>query len=387
MDSIDSDDSDINRFEIRINDRASSLSSQLTRKRDDDEEEVSDQETKLIKKPRTSTTTLVTSSTPSKITLTKNDELLILKGIEDYEEETKLSYRSEWDAFYAFIKDSIELNFTKEQLRSKIRKLKKRFTDNLAKSGHGKGPSFNNSNEEEIFQLSMVIWGEKNEIECASNVNMDQATDSAIVEHEQIKENVELAKDATSVELESINENVEQEKADLTNVEHEHVSENVAQAEELTCVEHEQITQNIEQPKDFTNVEHEQSNENVEQAEDVTHVEREQINENMAQAEDATYVEHEQITENMEQTKVDNGENETNNEKVGAEEFSVLQDAFEATLFPRLDTTHQKLMLENLRNLKAEKGKELTEEWKTLLVEEIKFNVMKLTFSAKLVEA
>ncbi|KFK32450.1 hypothetical protein AALP_AA6G243400 [Arabis alpina] len=258
MGSIDSDDSDINRFETRISDRALASSSQLTRKRDEDEdeEEVSDQETKLIKKPRTSTTTLVTSPTPWKITWTKNDELLILK--------------------------------------------------------------------------------------------------------EQINENVELAKE------------------DLTNVEHEQVNENVAQAEELTCVEHEQITEHIEQAK---------SNENVEQAEDVTHVEREQVNENMAQAEDATYVEHEQITENLEQTKVDDGENETNNEKVGAEEFSILQDAFEATLFPRLDTTHQKLMLENLRNLKAEKGKELSEEWRALLVEEIKFNVKKLAFSAKLADA
>ncbi|KFK36348.1 hypothetical protein AALP_AA4G110800 [Arabis alpina] len=375
MGSIDSDDSNTDCFEIRYNDRATASSSQRTRKRvvvdEEDEEEVSDKETKLIRKrPRrttTTTTTLVTSPTP-KITWTKDDEHHILKGIVKYEDETELRYRADWDAFCAFIKDSIVTIFTKEQLQSKIRKLKKRFTDNLAK-----GPSFTNSDDEEMFKLSMVIWGKNNETECDTNVNMDQSKDLALVENEQNNENVEheqmMENDLALVENEQNNENVEHEqmmenveqgKEDLTNVEDEQITENVAQEEDATYVEDEHITENMAQEEDLTNVEQDQRNVNVEQAEDATHVEREQIN------------------ENVEQVMVDDGE------KVGEEEFCLLQDAFEMTLFPKLDQAHQKLLLQNLRNMKADKGKELCEEWNELLLEEIRFNINKVTYAAKL---
>ncbi|KFK24587.1 hypothetical protein AALP_AAs67532U001200 [Arabis alpina] len=286
MGSINTDDSNIDCFEIRFNDRAVASSSHRTRKRVVvDEDEVSEKETKLIrKKPRTSTTTtttttLVTPPTLSKISWTKNDELHILKGIVNYEDETKLRYRADWDAFYAFIKDSIVSNFTKKQLRNKISKLKKRFTDNLAKSGDSKGSSFTNSNDGEMFKLSMIIWGKKNETECDTNVNMDQGKDLALVENEQNNE---------SVEHKQMIENVEQGKEDLTNVEHAKINENVAQEEDATYVEDEQITENMaqEEGQSNENVEQGQSNDNVEQAEDVTYVEREQINQNVEQGRD-----------------------------------------------------------------------------------------------------
>ncbi|VVB01956.1 unnamed protein product [Arabis nemorensis] len=271
---------------------------------------------------RSSTTTtptpkLVSSSAGSKITWTKNDELLILRGIVDYEDVTKLSYRSDWDGFYSYIKGSIVSDFSKVQLRSKTRKLKKRSTDNLAKSDDGKGPTFTNIDDDEIFKLSMIIWRKNNETECDPNVNMDQA------------------------------------KQD------------------------------------------EQINENVEQAKDLTHVEHEQINENVEKPEDVPYVEHERASNII--TKIDNGEKEKktidNGEKekseiAGVDEFCVLQDALEATLllFPSTCRNHQKFLLQNLRNLEAGKGKELSDEWKALLGEEMKLNIKKMNFSAKLAD-
>ncbi|VVB01595.1 unnamed protein product [Arabis nemorensis] len=337
---MDSDDSNPNRFEIRVNDRAKPSSSQLTRKRDD-EEDVSDKEARLIrrKRPKSSTTT----TTP---------EI----------DEMKLSYRSDWDALYSFIRGSIVPNFSKVQLRSKVRKLKKRFTDNLAKSEDGKGPDFTNVDDDEIFKLSMIIWGKKNETECGSNENLDQGKDvTSVEEHEQINENVEQEKDLTDVEHEQINENVEKPK-DLTDVEHEQINENV---------EHEQINENVEKPEDVSHV---------------TDVEQEQINENVGQAKDVPNVEHEQVSNIS--TKIDNGEKEKKSETAGVDEFCVMQDALEAALlsFPCLGRNHQKFLLQNLRNLEAEKEKELSDEWKALLGEKMKFNIKKLNFSAKLAD-
>lgn len=69
------------------------------------------------------------------------------------------------------------------------------------------------------------------------------------------------------------------------------------------------------------------------------------------------------------------------------DKFCVPQDAFEATLFPRLGKIHQKLLLHNLKNLKAEKRKELSDERKALLVEELQLNIKKLNFPTKLANA
>lgn len=88
----------------------------------------------------------------------------------DYEKDTKLSYQSDWDAFYGYIIGSIEANFSKKQLKDKIRNLVKRFTDNQP---NRKRLSFTSTEDDEIFKLSMLIWG-TNETECVSNEHVDQ---------------------------------------------------------------------------------------------------------------------------------------------------------------------------------------------------------------------
>ncbi|KAG7548760.1 GLABROUS1 enhancer-binding protein family [Arabidopsis suecica] len=145
-----------------------------TRKHEDDDISVSVQAMlRNIKKLKT-TTLLEPSSSGACKNWTKTEELLILEGIVDYQNETKLSYTSDWNAVYDRIRDSMESDFTKAQLTDKILKLKLRFGDNQARSITGKGLSCTNSDDEQVYQLSKIIWGKNITTKSASNEIMDQ---------------------------------------------------------------------------------------------------------------------------------------------------------------------------------------------------------------------
>uniref|UniRef100_A0A1J3JLD1 Glabrous enhancer-binding protein-like DBD domain-containing protein n=1 Tax=Noccaea caerulescens TaxID=107243 RepID=A0A1J3JLD1_NOCCA len=314
--------------------------SPLRRMHDD---EVSDMEAMLRRAKQQKTTTAKTpmSSSVSKMNWTRNDELIILASIVDYEKDTKLSYQSDWDAFYGYIIGSIEANFSKKQLKDKIRNLVKRFTDNQA---NRKILSFS-TEDDEIFKLSMLIWG-TNETEC-ENVDQDKVLDNKDVpcaerEHEPLDENMDQEKDATYAEPERVDEMVDQEK-DLN----------------VPSVEHERVDENMDEDK----IEDERVNENVDQEKD--HVRE---------------TEHEPVSNiSMEIGK---------GEKEKSEEDGVLQDALEAlTLFQSLGKCQQNMMLQNLKNLGEQKRRELSDEWKALFYEEMKLKIKILGFSAKLANA
>ncbi|KAF2605398.1 hypothetical protein F2Q70_00028458 [Brassica cretica] len=88
----------------------------------------------MLRRRKQPKTTPVSSSSNNKMNWTKDDELIILGSIVDYEKETKLSHRSDWDAFYGYVKDFIEADFSKKQLTDKIRNLNKRFLEEKEKS-------------------------------------------------------------------------------------------------------------------------------------------------------------------------------------------------------------------------------------------------------------
>ena len=96
------------------------------------------------------------------------------QSIVDYEKETKLSHRSDWDAFYGYVKDFIEADFSKKQLTDKIRNLNKRFLGNKARCSDEEGPSFTDTEDDIIFKLSVLIWDSTNETGCDSDENVDR---------------------------------------------------------------------------------------------------------------------------------------------------------------------------------------------------------------------
>ncbi|CAH2059091.1 unnamed protein product [Thlaspi arvense] len=376
-------------------------SSPLASKRDDG---VSGTESMLRrrKQPKKTAKPLVSSS-GSKMIWSKYDELVILGSIVDYENETKLSYRSDRDGFYGYIKDFIEADFSKQQLMDKIRNLNKRFTINQARSNDGKDElSFTDTDDDEIFKLSMIIWG-TNETERASNEDIDQAKD---VPYERVDENIDKAKvlvpneDVPCVEHERVDENMDKENRDhdlnkdVPCVEHERVDDNIDQAKvldsnkDVPCVEHERVSEDIDQEKDVRYAEPERVNENMDQenvasaCSDVPYAEHERVNENIDQEHaDVPDAEHEPVSNITMET--DKGEKEKSEEELYA-----LQDALEATtLFQSLGRYQQKYLLGKLKKLGAQRRRELTDEWKALLAEELSLYSKKLTLSAKLAEA
>lgn len=395
----------------------------------DDDDVVSGMEAMLRRRKQPKTTPL-SSSSNNKMTWTKDDELIILGSIVDYEKETKLSHRSDWDAFYGYVKDFIEADFSRKQLTDKIRNLNKRFLGNKASCNDEEGPSFTSTQDDEVYKLSMIIW---DTTECASDENVDQAKDHVpCVEHERVDENVDQAKvDAPSVEHEPVNENTDQAKDVLSYVEHERVDENIEQAKDALSVEHGRVDVDenmelakrvLELNKDAPCVEHERVNEDTDQEVDVPCMEHEGVNENMNQEEAIPCTVDEPLSNASIET--DKGEKEKseeefcalkdaltdkeNNEEDGVDElcplkkaltdkeekeksedeYCALKDAFEATtFFQTIGKYQQNLLLENLKNLRGPRRKELADECKELIDEEMKLCAKKLSFSTKLASA
>ncbi|XP_048634479.1 GLABROUS1 enhancer-binding protein-like 3 isoform X6 [Brassica napus] len=390
----------------------------------------------MLRRRKQPKTTPVSSPSNNKMAWTKDDELIILGSIVDYEKETKLSHRSDWDAFYGYVKDFIEADFSKKQLTDKIRNLNKRFLGNKARCDDEEGPSFTDTEDDIIFKLSVIIWDSTNETECASDENVDQGkVDAPCVEHEKVSEsNMDQAKDVPCVEHERVDENIEQAKVDASLVEHERVDENMEQAKDLPCVEDERVDENVDQGKV------------LDLDKDAPCVERERVNENMdlGQEKDVPCVEHELVNENMDPEEVemavpcaedgplsnvsietDKGEKEKseeefvamkdaltdkdNNEEDGVDEFCATKDALtdkdkseedsvdeycalkdaleETTFFQSIGKYQQKVLLQNLKNLRGPRRKELADELKELLDEEMKVRCKKLSLSAKLASA
>lgn len=85
----------------------------------------------------------------------EEDELALLKGIFDYSKKNQVEPAADMNAFNKFIKSYLHIDVNNKQLAGKIRRLKKRYNNNLGKS-LSKG-----SHELEMFSLSEKIWGEK----------------------------------------------------------------------------------------------------------------------------------------------------------------------------------------------------------------------------------
>ncbi|KAF3556869.1 hypothetical protein F2Q69_00017478 [Brassica cretica] len=404
----------------------------------------------MLRRRKQPKTTPVSSSSNNKMNWTKDDELIILGSIVDYEKETKLSHRSDWDAFYGYVKDFIEADFSKKQLTDKIRNLNKRFLGNKARCDDEEGPSFTDTEDDIIFKLSVIIWDSTNETGCASDENVDQAKECVIDLGFLF---LFLDKDVPCVESEPVDENMDQAKVDAPSVEHEQVSENMDQAKDVPCVEHEPVDENMDPANvDLPCVEDERVDENVDQAKvldldkDAPCVERERVNENMDldQEKDVPCVEHELVNENMDQEQAvlctedepvsnvrietDKGEEEKSEED-GVDEFCALKDALtdkeekekstedvgdelcamkdaltdkeksedvycalkdaleETTFFQSIGKYQQKVLLQNLKNLRGPRRKELADELKELLNEEMKVRAKKLSLTAKFASA
>ncbi|GMY09954.1 STOREKEEPER protein-like [Fagus crenata] len=90
----------------------------------------------------------------------EDDELVILKGMIEYQSKKGSDPYSEMGAFLEFIKKSLRVEVSKNQLMDKIRRMKKKYQVNVEKGGdNGEDPVFSKPHEQKAFELSKKIWG------------------------------------------------------------------------------------------------------------------------------------------------------------------------------------------------------------------------------------
>ncbi|KAK9677952.1 hypothetical protein RND81_11G177900 [Saponaria officinalis] len=89
-----------------------------------------------------------------------NDEIAVLQGMIDFKKEHNKDPGAVHDDFYNFIKSKLSNSkFSKGQVIDKVRRMKKKYKNNLSRASGGKDPEISNPHEFKSFQLSKIIWG------------------------------------------------------------------------------------------------------------------------------------------------------------------------------------------------------------------------------------
>ncbi|KAJ0076105.1 hypothetical protein Patl1_35072 [Pistacia atlantica] len=88
------------------------------------------------------------------------DEIVVLKGLIDFTTKKGMDPSQDMNAFRDFIKKSLHVEFTRIQVKEKIRRLKKKYENNLGKKGED--TTFSKLHEQETYDLSRKLWGNGN---------------------------------------------------------------------------------------------------------------------------------------------------------------------------------------------------------------------------------
>ncbi|KAL1818811.1 hypothetical protein ACET3Z_013680 [Daucus carota] len=86
------------------------------------------------------------------------DAIAIVQGLIDYELEYDEDPRSDYEAFFEYVKDSLQAKVSLTQLKEKIKTLKRKY-----KSLKDSDAVFAKPIEEELFRLSDTFWGQGND--------------------------------------------------------------------------------------------------------------------------------------------------------------------------------------------------------------------------------
>ncbi|XVF18335.1 hypothetical protein REPUB_Repub11eG0012700 [Reevesia pubescens] len=92
---------------------------------------------------------------------TEDDEIAVLKGMLDYLAKKGVDPFADTNAFHDFVNKSIHTDVSKAQLMYKIRRLRKKFENNVGKGKNGEDRTFSKPHEQKIYELSKKIWGQE----------------------------------------------------------------------------------------------------------------------------------------------------------------------------------------------------------------------------------
>ncbi|KAJ0980519.1 hypothetical protein J5N97_008774 [Dioscorea zingiberensis] len=89
------------------------------------------------------------------------DEITILKGFLEFVSQrgtTHASYQYDTGPFYDQIKEKLQLEFSKNQLVEKLRRLKKKYRTAVARIAAGRASAFKSPHDREAYEISCQIW-------------------------------------------------------------------------------------------------------------------------------------------------------------------------------------------------------------------------------------
>ena len=107
---------------------------------------------------------------------TEEDEIAILKGFLDFSSSPRSSHDNS-GAFYDQIRASIRLDFNKNQLVEKLRRLKKKYRNVAGRIRSGKDFAFKSAHDRTAYDLSGQIWGGGDRIEAAAPAAKSKPSD------------------------------------------------------------------------------------------------------------------------------------------------------------------------------------------------------------------
>ncbi|KAK4258382.1 hypothetical protein QN277_007837 [Acacia crassicarpa] len=85
----------------------------------------------------------------------EDDEIAILMGLAEYAGEAPLKTTN---GLHDFIKKSIHVDVSNEQVANKIRTLRRKYLTNAQRGKNGEGPRFSKPYDQKVFELSRKIW-------------------------------------------------------------------------------------------------------------------------------------------------------------------------------------------------------------------------------------
>lgn len=88
----------------------------------------------------------------------EDDELVILKGIRDFVAKKGIDSFNNMNAFHDFVKGSLHVDASTSQLQDKVRRLKKKFLNNVSKEKDGKNRIFSKPHDQKSYDASKKIW-------------------------------------------------------------------------------------------------------------------------------------------------------------------------------------------------------------------------------------
>lgn len=104
----------------------------------------------------------------------EENEIELIQGMINYVEVKSKDPIADINDFHEFVKKSLHVDVNTRQVLTKVRRLKKKFENNVAKleNNNGKVRSLSNPHEKKMYELSKNLWGNngnKNVVKSSNN--------------------------------------------------------------------------------------------------------------------------------------------------------------------------------------------------------------------------